>query len=151
MINRFCVEGRITRDVSLKKTPTGVSVVEFDIGCTRNRRNDQGEFDSDFFRIKVFNKLAEIAEKYGKKGTRVIVDGRLQVRRYEGRDGTQKSMTELIADNISFLQSPQKAAETPPKSEPAQPQAFTQPVPSAPQELEYGGIYDGITEEDMPW
>ena len=112
MINRFTVEGRLTKDIELKKTTNGTSVCEFDIACTRNRKNEHGEYDSDFFRCKVFSKLAEIAEKYGQKGRRVLVDGRLQVRRYEAKDGTQRTITELSVENISFMPKGEKAAET---------------------------------------
>jgi len=153
MINRVIIEGRLTRDVELKKTTTGVSVCGFDIACTRNRRNADGEFDSDFFHCKVFNKLAEITADYGRKGGRIVVDGRLQVRKYEGRDGTQKSATEIIVDNISLL--PSKPSETAQKtayqSEQTLPKVNIQPVAEGSQELTYDGIYDGIIEEDMPW
>lgn len=158
MINRFTVEGRLTKDIELKKTTNGTFVSEFDIACTRNRKNDAGEYDSDFFRCKVFSKLAEIAEKYGQKGRRVLVDGRLQVRRYEAKDGTQRTITELIVDNISFMpmgeKASGKAAYKP--SDNAQPEAQTNPykqyqTPPQTQEMAYGDLYDGITEEDMPW
>lgn len=154
MINRFTVEGRLTKDIELKKTTNGTFVSEFDIACTRNRKNENGEYDSDFFRCKVFSKLAEIAEKYGQKGRRVLVDGRLQVRRYEAKDGTQRTVTELIVDNISFMPMGEKVANKP--SDSAQPEAQANPykqyqTPPQAQEMAYGDLYDGITEEDMPW
>lgn len=154
MINRFTVEGRLTKDIELKKTTNGTFVSEFDIACTRNRRNDSGEYDSDFFRCKVFSKLAEISEKYGQKGRRVLVDGRLQVRRYEAKDGTQRTITELIVDNISFMPMGEKVANKP--SDSVQPETQPNPykqyqTPPQPQGMAYGDLYDGITEEDMPW
>lgn len=152
MINRFTVEGRLTRNIELKKTPSGVSVSEFDIACTRNRKNEHGEYDSDFFRCKVFNKLAEIAADYGQKGRRVLVDGRLQVRKYEGKDGTQRTITELIVDNISFMPMGERAQEKPkPEAQPAPNPYKEYQTPPQPQEMAYGDLYDGITEEDMPW
>ena len=154
MINRFTVEGRLTRNIELKKTASGTFVSEFDIACTRNRKNDAGEYDSDFFRCKVFSKLAEIAEKYGQKGRRVLVDGRLQVRKYEAKDGTQRTITELIVDNISFMPMGEKVANKP--SDSVQPETQPNPykqyqTPPQAQEMAYGDLYDGITEEDMPW
>lgn len=154
MINRFTVEGRLTKDIELKKTTNGTFVSEFDIACTRNRKNEHGEYDSDFFRCKVFSKLAEYAKKYGQKGRRVLVDGRLQVRRYEAKDGTQRTITELIVDNISFMPMGEKAANKP--SDNVQPEAQANPykqyqTPPQTQEMAYGDLYEGITEEDMPW
>lgn len=158
MINRFTVEGRLTRNIELKKTTNGTFVSEFDIACTRNRKNEHGEYDSDFFRCKVFNKLAEYAEKYGQKGRRVLVDGRLQVRRYEAKDGTQRTVTEVIVDSISFMPMGEKVAEKAAykPSDNAQPEAQANPykqyqTPPQTQEMAYGDLYDGITEEDMPW
>ena len=158
MINRFTVEGRLTRNIELKKTPGGTSVSEFDIACTRNRKNERGEYDSDFFRCKVFNKLAEIAADYGQKGRRVLVDGRLQVRKYEARDGTQRVIAELIVDNISFMPMGEKVPEKPAykPSDNAQPDAQANPykqyqTPPKAQEMAYDELYEGITDEDLPW
>ena len=129
-----------------------------DIPYAVNVDHPSGEYDSDFFRCKVFNKLAEIAADYGQKGRRVLVDGRMQVRKYEAKDGTQRTITELIIDNISFMpmgeKSAEKAAYKP--SGNTQPEAQANPykqyqTPPQPQEMAYGDLYDGITEEDMPW
>lgn len=103
MINRFTVEGRLTRNVELKKTQKGTSAVEFDIACTRNRKNDAGEYESDFFTCKAYSMTAEYIANHGKKGMRAFLEGRMQVRRYEGRDGTQRTVTELIVDNVSLI------------------------------------------------
>ena len=157
MINRFVVEGRLTRDVELKKTQSGLFTVEFDVACQRNRKNDQGDYESDFFRCKAWNKLAEIISEHGKKGMRVLVEGRVQNRKYEGRDGTQKQITEVMVDNISIIsQSVSKSARMDTQEEPKGntygPQKRVQDAQERPTDtLFYKGLYDGINEDDIPF
>lgn len=121
MINSITLQGRVTRDVELKKTNGGTSVCEFDIACTRNRKNEAGEYESDFFRCKCFTYTAEYAAKYAKKGSMAYLMGRLQNRSYEGKDGTKRTITEIIVNELSIDKPKEPTMQQPPVIPPEEP------------------------------
>ena len=103
-MNKVIIIGRATKDVELKTTPTGTSVAEFSIAVRRSFKSANGENESDFFNCIAFSKLAETISKYVKKGDQVGVEGRLQTRNYTNREGKKVYVTEIIVDNVEFLQ-----------------------------------------------
>src|SRR5699024_4941136 len=105
MMNRVVLVGRLTRDPDLRYTPNGVAVANFTIACNRPFRNQQGEQEADFINCVVWRRAAENLANYMKKGSLIGVDGRLQSRSYEGQDGKMVYVTEVVADNIQFLES----------------------------------------------
>lgn len=102
-MNKVILIGRLTKDPELKTTPNGVSTASFSIAVTRNYTNANGERDADFINCVAWRKQAENLAKYCYKGSQVAVDGRMQVRNYDAQDGTKRYVTEVIADNITFL------------------------------------------------
>ena len=157
MINSIIIEGRFTRNVELKKTNSGTSVCEFDLACTRNRKNESGEYESDFFRCKAFTYTAEYAARYGVKGARGIVSGRLQNRSYEAKDGTKRMIAEIIVNDLSIAAEKPNRVET----EQAQTEYHTQPANAAgePQRAEqrptdtlfFMGDTPVIDSDDLPF
>lgn len=105
MTNRFIGIGRLTRDVELKFTPTGVAVASFSIAINRTFKNQQGEYEADFINVVAFKKLAENVANYTQKGSLVAVEGRIQTRSYENKQGQRVYVTEIIADSVQFLES----------------------------------------------
>lgn len=105
MINRTILVGRLTRDVDLRYTPTGVAVANFTIAVNRPFKSKDGEQDADFINCVVWRKPAENLANYMKKGNQIGVDGRLQSRSYEGNDGKTVFVTEVVADSVQFLES----------------------------------------------
>ena len=103
MLNRVILVGRLTRDPDLKYTGTGNPVCSFTLAVDRPFKNAQGQTEADFIRIKVWRKLAEVVAEHTAKGLRVAVDGRLEIRNYEDKEGQKKSATEVIADNVRFI------------------------------------------------
>jgi single-strand DNA-binding protein len=103
MLNRVVLIGRLTRDPELKYTPNGVAVASFTLAVDRNWANAQGERETDFIPIVVWQKQAENCANYLSKGSLAAVDGRLQVRSYDGKDGQRRWVTEVIAENVRFL------------------------------------------------
>ena len=104
MINRVILIGRLTRDPELKYTSTGYPVASFTLAVDRGFTNKQGEREADFIPVVVWNKLAENCSKYLAKGHLVGVEGKLQVRSYEAKDGGRRYVTEVIADMVQFLE-----------------------------------------------
>ena len=104
-MNKVIIIGRNTKDLELKQTTSGTSVVEFNVAVKRTFKNANGENESDFFNCIAFSKLAETISRYVRKGDQVGVEGRLQTRNYTNRDGKKVYVTEIIVENVEFLQS----------------------------------------------
>jgi len=104
MINRVILVGRLTKDPEYRQTPNGVSVATFTLAVNRSFTNSQGEREADFINVVVFRKQAENVSKYLSKGSLAGVDGRIQSRSYENKEGRRVFVTEVVADNVQFLE-----------------------------------------------
>lgn len=103
MLNRIILIGRLTKDPELRYTPNGVAVASFSLAVERNFKNANGEREADFIPCVVYRQLAELCSNYLDKGKLAAVDGRLQVRTYEGQDGQRRWVYEVVAENVRFL------------------------------------------------
>src|ERR1700691_4769432 len=108
-LNRVQLIGNLTRDPELRYTPSGSAVCTFAIATNRTWTTDSGEKreEVDFHRIVAWNKLAELCSQFLVKGRKVYVEGRLSTRNWTGQDGTQKSTTEVVIDDMILLDSKQ--------------------------------------------
>ena len=104
-MNKAILIGRLTRDPELRTTPTGRNVCQFSIAVNRNFTNANGEREADFINCVVWDKQAENLAKYQHKGNQIAVEGRIQTRNYDDKDGKKVYVTEILASNISFLDS----------------------------------------------
>jgi single-strand DNA-binding protein len=102
-INRVVLLGRLAKDVELKYTPNGTAVATFTLAVDRRQSNAQGEKETDFLPIVVWSKLAELCSQYLKKGQQAALEGRIQVRSYENKEGKRVYVTEIVAENVQFL------------------------------------------------
>lgn len=108
-INRVIIIANTTRDVELKSTPSGASVANFSIASNRKyKAGDETKEEVSYFDCVAWGKLAELCEKYVKKGDRVGIEGRLQQRRWE-TDGKKSSKVEIVVENIQFLSNKNKS------------------------------------------
>lgn len=105
MLNRIVLIGRLTRDPELRYTPAGVAVTQFTLAVDRNFTGQNGEREADFIPVVTWRQLAETCANYLRKGRLTAVEGRIQVRNYENNDGKRVYVTEVIADNVRFLES----------------------------------------------
>lgn len=104
-LNRVVLVGRLTKDPELKYTPNGIAVVSFTLAVNRPFSNQNGEKEADFLNVVVWRKQAENVANYLQKGSLAGVDGRLQSRSYEDKDGKRVFITEITADSVQFLES----------------------------------------------
>jgi len=102
MLNKCVLIGRLTKDPDLRYTPNGKAVAKFTLAVDRPRRADS-EKETDFIPVVAWGKTAENCANYIGKGSLVAVEGRIQVRTYEAKDGDKRWVTEVIADNVRFL------------------------------------------------
>ena len=103
-MNRTVLVGRLVRDPELKHTSSGVAVANFTIAVNRPFTNQQGENEADFINCVVWRKAAENLATYQKKGNLIGVDGRIQTRSFENQEGKRIFVTEVVAENIQFLE-----------------------------------------------
>ncbi|KUO52942.1 MAG: single-stranded DNA-binding protein [Desulfitibacter sp. BRH_c19] len=106
MLNKVILIGRLTRDPELRYTGSGIPVANFSLAVDRPFANKQGERETDFIRIVVWRKLAEVCAKNLGKGRLVAVDGRIQINSYEAQDGSKRQATDVVAENVRFLDWP---------------------------------------------
>jgi single-strand DNA-binding protein len=111
-LNRVQLIGNLTRDPELRYTPNGNAVCTFGLATNRTWTTDSGEKreEVDFHRIVAWNKLAELCSQFLTKGRKVYVEGRLSTRNWTGQDGSQKSTTEVVIDDMILLDSKQSGA-----------------------------------------
>ncbi len=105
MLNRVILIGRLTKDPELRYTPTGVAVTTFTLAVDRNFTNQQGQREADFINIVTWRGLAENVANYLKKGRLAAVDGKIQTRSYDNNEGKRVYVTEVVAENVRFLES----------------------------------------------
>lgn len=102
MLNKVVIMGRITRDLELKRTNSGVSVVSLTLAVDRDFKNQNGEKDTDFIDVVAYRNTAEFLSKYFGRGRMAVVEGRLQIRDWTDKDGNKRRSAEVIADNVYF-------------------------------------------------
>lgn len=105
MINRVVLTGHLTKDPELKTTQSGLSVVQFIIGVQRQFTRKDGEREADFISCVAWRKTAENIAKYFTKGKLIGIDGRIQTRSYDDKNGQRVYVTEVVVDNFAFLNS----------------------------------------------
>ena len=104
-MNKAFLIGRLTRDPELRYSSSNAAIVNFSIAIDRQYTNNQGQRETDFINIVASQKQAENIKKYVSKGSLVAVDGRIQTRNYEDKDGKRVYVTEVVADRVQFLDS----------------------------------------------
>jgi len=102
LLNRVILIGRLTRDPELRYTQQGTAVARFTLAINRKFKREE----TDFIDIVVWQKQAENCAQYLTKGQLAMVEGRLQVRNYEGQDGQKRKAVEVVADDVKFLSKP---------------------------------------------
>lgn len=115
-MNQVIITGNVCKDAEVHVTNDGVKKASFLLAVNRPYANRQGNREADFIPIVAWKERAEFAEKYIKKGTKLGVVGKLQVRSYDAQDGSKRHVTEVVADEMEFLQSKSEGVQagTPP-------------------------------------
>lgn len=104
-MNKILLVGRLTKDPELRYTQSGIAVASFTLAVNRRFTNQNGEREADFINCVAWQKAAEFVANYFKKGQQMALEGRLQVRSYEGNDGQRRWVTEVVAEQIEFVRS----------------------------------------------
>lgn len=149
MINCTVLMGRLTEAPELKTTNSGVAVTSFSIAVERNYAPKGQERETDFIRITAWRQTAEFVCKYFTKGSMIAVQGSIQTRNYEDRNGNKRTAFEVVADNVSFCGSKAETKDAVPAEPPAQ---AARPSVSVSAEDDYTVLPAGdFDDDDLPF
>lgn len=123
--NKVILIGNLTADPELKQTQSGLSVCSFSIAVNRKMAKN-GE--CDFINIQAWRQTAEFVSRYFKKGKPILVCGQLQTRQWEDKQGNKRTVTEVVADEVSFVGNNDNSAETKTETSTYTPTAYTNPT-----------------------
>lgn len=101
MLNSVVIMGRLTADPELRQTQSGVSVTGFTVAVDRKFNNGEEKI-ADFFNVVAWRQTADFVTKYFRKGKMIAIQGCLQTRSYDDKDGNKRYVTEILAENVSF-------------------------------------------------
>lgn len=110
MINVVAIMGRLTYDPELRTTPTGVSVVRFQVAVDRNFQRAGEERKADFIDVTAWRQTAEFVSKYFRKGSMIAVEGSIQTDNFTDKDGNKRKSVQVVASNVSFCGSKAESA-----------------------------------------
>ena len=168
MINRVVLVGRLTRDVEVRKTQSGMSVASFTVAVDNRRRGQDGttQNTADFINCVAWRQSADFLGQYARKGAMIGVDGRIQTRNYD-RDGQKVYVTEVVADTVQLLESRAQSEARAQQSggyqdnygyqpQPAYQQSYQQPSYSQPAQPQpsyddFGPAGLDISSDDLPF
>ena len=160
MINRVVLVGRLTRDVEVRKTASGLSVATFTVACDRRMARGQdgnNQQSADFISCVAWRQAADFLGSYARKGALVGVEGRIQTRNYD-RDGQKVYITEVVCDTVNLLESKsqsQSRAQNSSYQDNSYQQPYSQPKPSTNDDFvsdDFGaGIGMDISSDDLPF
>lgn len=110
-MNKVMIIGNIATDIELRTTQSGVNTCNFRVAVRRRYANAQGVRESDFLTVVCWRGTAEYVAKYMHKGSRIAVEGSIQVRQYDAQDGSKRTVTEIIADSVEGLDKREDGAQ----------------------------------------
>jgi single-strand DNA-binding protein len=144
MLNRIILIGRLTRDPEMRYTPSGAACTQFTLAVDRQFTGANGEREADFIPVVTWRQLAETCASYLKKGRLCAVEGRVQTRNYENNEGRRIYVTEVIADNVRFLESQNAGNSTPRDDAPPEGRGGRDPFSDDGKPVD-------ISEDDLPF
>lgn len=142
-MNKVILMGRITRDAEIRYTQgeKSTAIARFSLAVERRFKRDNDEQNTDFISCIAFGRVAEFLEKFGRKGTKFVLDGRIQTGSYNNKDGQKVYTTDVVVENIEFAESKNSSGSGGSTNQPA-------PAPSSSSAGDgFMNIPDGIDEE----
>ena len=149
MFNKAILIGRLTADPELKQTTSGIYLVNFQIAVDRRFKGQDGERKADFITIVCWRQQAEFVSKYFHKGDAIGIEGTIQTRNYEDRQGNKRTAVEVVAENVFFV-----GGKSSGSAGPAMQAVPATPAPAAPVAYSSGAASDFEeveTDNDLPF
>lgn len=102
MLNKIVIMGRLPRDPELRHTQNGIAVASFTIACDRDRKDANGDRETDFIEVVAWRNTAEFVSRFFSKGRMAVVSGRLQIRSWTDKESNKRRTAEIVADDVYF-------------------------------------------------
>ena len=141
MLNHIVIMGRLTRDPELRRTATGVAATNFSVAVERDFKSDRGAKETDFIDCVAWRQTGEFVNKYFKRGSMIVVSGRLQIRSWTDKDGNKRRSAEVVADSCYFGETKKAESES---------NEFSGYIPSEPVPASDFSVLDG-PDEQLPF
>lgn len=141
MLNHIVIMGRFTRDPELRRTATGVAATNFSVAVERDFKSDGGAKETDFIDCVAWRQTGEFVSKYFKRGSMIVVSGRLQIRSWTDKDGNKRRSAEVVADSCYFGETKKTESES---------NEFSGYIPSKPVPASDFSVLDG-PDEQLPF
>lgn len=148
MLNCAVIMGRLVADPELKTTATGLSVTSFTVAVERRFARPGEERQADFIDVVAWRQTAEFVTRFFRKGSMIAVQGSIQVRNYEDKNGAKRKAVEIVADNVSFCGSKSESGSASRTEENIR--AAAQPAPSY-SNVDADDFKEIPTEDDLPF
>ncbi|MBN1558828.1 single-stranded DNA-binding protein [candidate division KSB1 bacterium] len=138
-VNKVILIGRLGQDPELKYTPSGAAVLTLSIATNTSYKNQDGASvdNTEWNRVVMWRKLAEIIAQYAKKGSRVYVEGKLTTRSWDDQSGAKRYTTEIVAEHVQLLEGRGESGSYSPTETPPPPQAQAEPTPEEGDDLPF--------------
>lgn len=149
-INKVILIGNLGADPEVRHTPANTAVCNITVATSeqwKDKQTGQPQEKTEWHRVVMFNRLAEISGEYLKKGAKVYIEGWLQTRKWQGQDGQDRYTTEIVANEMQMLGG--RGGES--ESRPQQSSGFRDPQPSEERQSSPPGNDDGFAEDDIPF
>lgn len=146
MLNVAAIMGRLTSEPELRTTGNGISVCSVTVAVDRNYQRQGQERETDFINVVAWRQTAEFLTKYFRKGQMIAVNGSIQTRNYEDRNGNKRTAFEILADNVSFCGSKVEQAQGTQAPPPAY--AAAAAAATAPQDTGYD---EPLDDDELPF
>lgn len=145
-MNKVILMGRITRDAEIRYTQgeKSTAIARFSLAVDRRFKKDNDEQNTDFISCIAFGKIAEFLEKFGRKGTKFVVDGRIQTGSYNNKDGQKVYTTDVVVENIEFAESKNSSGSGGSTNQPA-------PAPSSSSAGDGFMNIPDVIDEELPF
>ena len=109
MLNKVLLQARLGNDPELKTSSNGISVVTLNVAVKRDFKNKNGENETDWLTVVIWRQTAEMVAKYFKKGDPILIEGSIQTRKFQDKNGNNRTAFEIVANNVHFVESKKSA------------------------------------------
>lgn len=151
-MNQVHIIGNLTKDPDFRTTQSGLSCCQITVAVNRRYKNADGSRTADYPSVVMWRELADLANKYLRKGSKVAVTGSLQTRSYDAQDGSKRFVTEVLASELDFLTSSQGQHQQPDNSLSPEPPQPPQRTPAPAKQAAPAPASDfGYDEDDLPF
>lgn len=147
-MNKVCLIGRITANLELRYTSYNIAYTRFNLAVNRNFKDENGERQADFISCVAWRERAEMICEHLHKGSLIGLEGRIQISSYEDKDGNRRYMTDIIAENVTFLESKKDSRPEPECYEPTPQEAANRKSPYDFQSDPYADFGENVTIDD---